>query len=143
MTLVDLPIFEEIRGNPYYHALGIAESGLNPDAKNPHSSAKGLFQFIDQTAKALGLHDPFDPIQSFAAVQKLTEENKKVIGTGDPAALYAAHYLGAGLAKKYLSGEQISEKDKPIVDGFISKDGPLDRFKNIYAAQKDGNNASA
>ena len=36
------------------------ESGMNPYARNPASSAKGLFQFTDKTAKAYGLEDPFD-----------------------------------------------------------------------------------
>ena len=40
------------------------ESGLNPSAANPSSSAKGLFQFVDRTAKQYGLTNPLDPAAS-------------------------------------------------------------------------------
>jgi hypothetical protein len=33
------------------------ESGFNPQAKNPLSSAKGLIQFIDETARELGFEN--------------------------------------------------------------------------------------
>lgn len=51
------------------------ESNFNPQAKNPNSSAKGLFQFIDSTAKGYGLTDPFDPTASSDAAARLTRDN--------------------------------------------------------------------
>lgn len=36
------------------------ESGFKPDAKNPYSSARGLIQFTDATAKSLGFADSLD-----------------------------------------------------------------------------------
>jgi hypothetical protein len=36
------------------------ESGFNPQAKNPKSSARGLIQFMDATAKSLGYADSLD-----------------------------------------------------------------------------------
>lgn len=36
------------------------ESGFNPQAKNPYSSARGLIQFIDSTAQDLGFADSLD-----------------------------------------------------------------------------------
>ena len=42
---------QEINSDPYYKALFLAESGGNPKAKNPKSSASGAFQIISSTAK--------------------------------------------------------------------------------------------
>jgi hypothetical protein len=36
------------------------ESGFDPQAKNPKSSARGLIQFMDATAKSLGYNDSLD-----------------------------------------------------------------------------------
>lgn len=36
------------------------ESSWNPQAKNPYSSARGLIQFVDSTAKNLGFLDSLD-----------------------------------------------------------------------------------
>lgn len=84
------------------------ESGGNPNAKNPNSSAGGLFQFIDSTAKNYGLEDRFDPIQASDAAARLARDNgsylSRVLGR-DPSAgeLYLAHQQGAGGAGKLLS----------------------------------------
>jgi hypothetical protein len=37
-----------------------AESGWNPQAKNPRSTARGLIQWIDSTARGLGYRDSLD-----------------------------------------------------------------------------------
>lgn len=53
------------------------ESGYNPSAKNPGSSATGIAQFIKRTAKTYGL-DPNDPYSSIdAAAQYLAQLHKK------------------------------------------------------------------
>lgn len=84
------------------------ESGGNPNAKNPSSSAGGLFQFIDSTAKNYGLEDRFDPVQASDAAARLAKDNgsylSRVLGR-DPSAgeLYLAHQQGAGGAGKLLS----------------------------------------
>jgi len=39
------------------------ESGFNPTASNPNSSAKGLIQFIDSTARDLGFNDSADLVK--------------------------------------------------------------------------------
>ncbi len=36
------------------------ESGFDPQAKNPYSSARGLIQFVDKTARDLGFSDSLD-----------------------------------------------------------------------------------
>lgn len=84
------------------------ESGGNPNARNPNSSAGGVFQFIDSTAKQYGLKNKFDPYQSADAGARLLRDNMagltKALGrqptTGE---LYLAHQQGLGGAIKLLS----------------------------------------
>lgn len=117
----DLPddVEKEIKSDKYLHAAALAESNMNPKAKNPTSTAAGLFQFIDKTARALGLKDKLDARESLVAMKKLTAENKAVIGN-DPEWLYAAHVLGAPLAKKLKQGKLsgLDEKDRKLVRYF-------------------------
>lgn len=84
------------------------ESSLNPAAKNPNSSAAGLFQFIDSTARQYGLADPFDPIAATDAAARLARDNaahlSQALGRAPSAAeLYLAHQQGAGGAASLLS----------------------------------------
>lgn len=104
----------QIKADPYYAALAQTESSFDPKAANPDSSAKGLFQFVDATAKSVGLKDPFDVAESFQAVQKLTDENRARFGD-DPEMLYKAHYLGATLLNKVLNNKPLSDKEQRLV----------------------------
>jgi hypothetical protein len=98
--------------------LGIAriESGLDPSARNPNSSAGGLFQFIDSTAQQYGLADRFDPMQAADAAARLARDNaaglRSALGR-DPnsAELYLAHQQGLGGARKILSNPGASLGD--------------------------------
>lgn len=84
------------------------ESGGNPNAKNPRSSAGGLFQFVDGTAKQYGLRNRFDPYEAADAGARLLKDNaaylrrqlKREPTVGE---LYLAHQQGAGGAVKLLS----------------------------------------
>lgn len=118
-----------ISADPYYAALAQAESNFNPKATNSESSAKGLFQLVNATAKSLGVRDPFDIGDSFEGVQKLTNDHIKRFGD-DPATLYSAHYLGATLLKKVLAGADLTNKEQSQVDYLKSK--ALPRFMKIY-----------
>lgn len=119
----------EIDKDPYYSALYEAESGRRPDAKNPNSSAKGGFQFVNATAKAIGLKDPMNLAESFDAVQRFTDAHANKFGR-DPATLYAAHYLGETTLRKYLNGEQLTAKQRQHVKDL--EDKALPRFMRIY-----------
>lgn len=84
------------------------ESGGNPRAKNPRSSAGGLFQFIDSTANQYGLSDRFDPAQASDAAARLMRDNaahlRRALGREPTAGeLYLAHQQGAGGAANLLS----------------------------------------
>lgn len=84
------------------------ESSMNPKAKNPRSSAGGLFQFIDSTAEQYGLSDRFDPAQATDAAARLATDNaaklRRALGREPTAAeLYLAHQQGAKGAATLLA----------------------------------------
>ncbi len=84
------------------------ESRLNPNAKNPNSSASGVFQFINSTGRQYGLKNPFDPLANIDAGIRLAQDNRaalvKILGREPtPGELYLAHQQGAGGAQKLLS----------------------------------------
>lgn len=121
-------LLDKIRADPFYGPAAMAESRFNPNAAAPApSTAKGLFGFNDPTAKLVKLQNPYDIAQSYAAMQKLTNDNIQELSSvpgfdsTDPVQLYMAHVLGAPLAKKVLlkqplstapSGNQPSEADR-------------------------------
>jgi hypothetical protein len=83
------------------------ESGGNPTAQNPNSSAGGGFQFIDSTAKAYGLTDKNNLAASADAAARLARDNaaalRGVLGRDPTAAeLYLAHQQGGGGAAALL-----------------------------------------
>jgi hypothetical protein len=82
------------------------ESGGNPNAQNPKSSAGGLFQFIDSTAAQYGV-DKFDPHSSTIGAARLAADNashlRQALGREPTSGeLYLAHQQGAGGAAKLL-----------------------------------------
>jgi hypothetical protein len=84
------------------------ESNFNPSAKNPNSSAGGIFQFIDSTARQYGLRNRFDPVEATAAAARLAADNRDFLARRlgrEPSAgeLYLAHQQGAGGAAKLLA----------------------------------------
>lgn len=72
------------------------ESSFNPNAGAKTSSAKGLFQFIDSTAKDYGLKNVYDPVESTRAAIRLAKDNIKATGAKDGAEMYMAHQWGSG-----------------------------------------------
>lgn len=89
-------------------AIGQIESGLDPNARNPNSSAGGLFQFIDSTARQYGLKDKFDASAAADAAARLLRDNAQFLRSRlgrdvSGADLYLAHQQGAGGAAKILS----------------------------------------
>lgn len=90
-----------------------SESGGNPNAKNPNSTATGLAQFTEGTWAEMMRNHPelgltadgrTDPDQSIRALEQFTRNNMASLErAGVPVTegtLYAAHFLGAGGANR-------------------------------------------
>jgi hypothetical protein len=80
-------------------ALITFESGFNPKAKNPYSSARGLIQFTDTTARGLGFKDSLDLITRFSTIEKqlllVHKYLKKYAPFRDDQALFMAVFYPA------------------------------------------------
>lgn len=106
----DFSKIEQTYGLPagYLSQVAQIESRGNPNAQNPKSSAGGMFQFIDSTAKQYGLTDKTDPYASADAAARLAADNKAILTKAlgrEPTAgeLYLAHQQGGGGAAALLS----------------------------------------
>lgn len=129
-TKQDIKAIEaEIDADPFLSAVYETESDRKPDAKNPKSSATGGFQLVNATAKTLGVKDRTDLGESLKAMKTLTEQHREMFGD-DPKMLYAAHFLGATTLRKWLAGENLTEKQAEHVREF--KKLALPRFERIY-----------
>lgn len=95
----------------YMEAQAQMESGLNPNAKNPYSSASGLYQIVGENAQKAGI-DPFNAQQSAnwtganasANAQALRQAGIPI--TGENLAL--AHQWGAPSAIRMLQNPEES-----------------------------------
>ncbi|WP_208541697.1 transglycosylase SLT domain-containing protein [Bartonella capreoli] len=85
--------------------VAMIESGGDPNARNKNSSAGGLYQFLDSTARQYKLDNKFDPLQSIDAMARFTKDNIRYLQTAlgrapSEAELYLAHQQGpAGAAR--------------------------------------------
>jgi hypothetical protein len=131
-------IESQIDSDPIDAAIYEIESGRNPLAKNPTSSASGAFQLINRTAKKLGVEDPFDIAQNYKGYLKLKEEHQGVlrklgIDENDPEALYSLHYLGSPTFKKLFKGQPLTEQQAEQVRFLESK--VLPKFRKVYQSK--------
>ena len=110
---------DRVAGGDYESIVASKESGNNPLAKNPNSSATGTFQFTSGTWGDLMRNRPelgltpdgrTDVEQQKRAMAAFTADNKAALeGAGiepTPGNLYTAHFLGAGGATQFLRGMQ-------------------------------------
>lgn len=94
-----------------------AESGGNTNAKNPDSSASGLYQFTDSTwrsavdkwgrARGIKYTDKNNPQAQELLMSKLIEDNARILRNKgiepSDANIYFAHFMGAPAASKAIS----------------------------------------
>jgi len=96
-------------------AIARAESSLRPDAKNPDSSAKGLYQVTDETWSDYGgaKGRALDPDENIRVGMDILVKNgamlAKTLGR-DPRAeeLYAAHFFGPTGSRRVLSADPLA-----------------------------------
>lgn len=87
--------------------LAQTESGLDPRAQNGQSSAGGLFQFIDDTARRYGITDKYDAEQNARAAARMFRDHLEQFG--DVNAALAAHHVGAGKVRAALSDRGVGD----------------------------------
>lgn len=117
------------------------ESGMRPDAANPKSSARGLFQFMPGTAQQYGLKNRFDPIASTDAAGRVAVDSASILRRSlgrEPTAaeLYLAHQQGAGGASKLLSNPNAPAAKVVGIDAVRLNGGKADmtaqQFANLW-----------
>jgi hypothetical protein len=97
----------------YLGRVAEVESSSGQNLVNPNSSARGIFQFMPDTAAQFGISDPMDAVQNVNGAAALTAQNKslltKLLGRSpsDPE-LYLAHQQGAQGAFDLLSNPDAS-----------------------------------
>lgn len=89
------------------------ESRFDPNARAGTSSAGGLFQFLDNSAKAYGLSNKFDGPANAEAAARMWNDNKAALSRAlgrEPTGgeLYLAHQQGPGGAIKLLTNPTAS-----------------------------------
>lgn len=107
-------------------SMAAVESGLNPQAKAPTSSAKGLFQFINTTwqqqvrtdGRKYGIDQQTSPYNATANSlmgAEFLKDNLSAISSVKPnpnlTDVYMAHFLGPGGARKFLSALRTNPND--------------------------------
>jgi hypothetical protein len=98
-----------------------SESGGRADIKNPHSTAKGLFQFTDKTWKGMGGKEgeQFNPERNAdlgaAYLRQNAEGLKKTLGR-DPTygEVYGAHHFGLAGIKSILNKKHDTPIDRVV-----------------------------
>lgn len=116
------------------------ESKGNPDAENPNSSAGGVYQFIDSTAKEYGLQgdDRYDAHKASDAAARFAKNNfaglRKSLGR-EPEGWegYLAHQQGLGGANKILGNPNALAVDTLGRDA-VRLNGGQDSFTNAQMA---------
>jgi hypothetical protein len=128
----------------YLDRLAQIESGNNPAAKNPKSSAKGRYQFIDGTAKQYGITAPFGTpeyeAQENAAIERFTADNYAALSSAlgrDPsdAELYLAHQQGAQGAIDLLNSGGKSASDVIGDDALMFNAGAPEMTAQDFTSQ--------
>lgn len=122
----------------YLHKTGWLESKYDPNAHSDKSSAGGLYQFTDDTAKRFNLSNKFDGPSNADAAARYAIENskylqKKLGHAPDGAELYLAHQQGAEGAAKLLKNLNAPAASIVGKDAVINNGGKLDMTAGDFA----------
>jgi hypothetical protein len=128
----------------FMFAMAKQESGFNPNAHAPTSSATGLYQFIKSTWNkmvdmygkqyGIGYSDIKDPSANAIMGALYARDNKNNLESSlgikaDPTDMYFAHFLGVDGAKKFLSGA-MKDNSQPAVN--LVSPGVASANKSIF-----------
>lgn len=102
---------------PFLKAVIEKESNYNPKAKSS-AGAMGLMQLMPDTAKDLGVNDPYDPEQNIKGGAKYLGNLMKEFN--DPEKALAAYNAGPGNVKKY-GGVPPFPETQNYVSGILNK----------------------
>lgn len=124
----------------YLERLAQLESGNNPNAANPTTSARGLYQFTNATGQQYGITDPYDVQQQQEAIKQFTADNYTALKTAlnrEPTEgeLYLAHQQGANGALKLLSNPDARAVDVVGQDAVVNNGGNADMTAGDFANQ--------
>lgn len=119
------------------------ESSFNPNAFNPGSGAKGMFEFVPSTAKAYGLTNPMDPDASTDAAARLASDNAGILRQKlgrEPTAgeLYLAHQQGAGGAAALLANPDAPAASIVGASAVTANGGTSDMTAGQFASKWTG-----
>lgn len=136
------------------------ESGMNPNAANPSSSARGVFQFLTKPGGSWEQYgrgqDPFDPVANVDAGARYIRDNQNTLRTRlgrepEPWEVYFAHQQGPAGAPALLANP-----DRPaaeVLQAFYKNpetarqaiqlnagnpDAPARDFANVWKAKYEG-----
>jgi hypothetical protein len=138
---LDFSTLEAENGLPagFLERTAFLESRGNPRAKNPDSSAGGLFQQIDDNARAYGVKDRFDPVQSTDGAVDFAVDNMRILTTAlgrEPTAaeLYLAHQQGGEGARRLLANPNAKAVDIVGAEAVRLNGGNVDMTANEFAS---------
>jgi hypothetical protein len=143
-------------GSDYLTQLAQSESGGDPSAKNPNSTAAGPYQFTDPTwSYVVGKYGPDagvsleqrnDPTASGKMAAAYARENaaalRPLLGRElNPTDLALAHFLGAGGAEALLTADPQAPATSAVSDAalkanqnvFLNQDGSPKSIAQVYA----------
>jgi hypothetical protein len=138
---IDFTTLEAENGLPagFLERTAFLESGGNPRAKNPDSSAGGLFQQIDDNARAYGVKDRFDPVQSTDGAVDFAVDNMRILTAAlgrEPTAaeLYLAHQQGGEGARRLLVNPNAKAVDVVGADAVRLNRGDVNMTAGEFAS---------
>jgi hypothetical protein len=147
--------FERRAGLPqgYFRRLAEVESSLDPNAKNPNSTASGLFQFLRDTAKQYGVANPMNPIEATQGAFRYTIDAvnrlRRVLGREPTAGeIYLAHQQGAGGASNLLRNperlaSEVVGRDAVRLNGGNPDTMTAGQFANMWIRKFEGGSGGA
>jgi Transglycosylase SLT domain len=129
--------------------IAMIESGLNPNAKNPSSSAAGLFQQIDDNAAQYGVNDRLDPYQSSDGAARFMRDStnylaKRLGRAPTEGEIYLAHQQGGGGAYELLKDPSALAVNVIGRERVLKNGGNVNmtagQFAAMWTSKLDGNN---